>query len=79
MFLLEVTWWAHRTLLAPASSPGVMERHPDLQFVFTEQGTAWVPDELTRLDYFLDRMRASRRGGSQEREVRRCPSSRRCR
>jgi predicted TIM-barrel fold metal-dependent hydrolase len=33
-----------------------MDRHPDLQFVFTEQGTAWVPDELTRLDYYKGRL-----------------------
>ena len=45
MFLLEVTWWAHRTLWHLIYS-GVMERHPTLQFVFTEQGTAWVPEEL---------------------------------
>jgi seryl-tRNA(Sec) selenium transferase len=47
MFLLEVTWWAHRALWHLIYS-GVMERHPDLQFVFTEQGTAWIPDELAR-------------------------------
>jgi predicted TIM-barrel fold metal-dependent hydrolase len=56
MFLLEVTWWAHRTLWHLLFS-GVMERHPSLQFVFTEQGTAWVPDELTRLDYYHGRLR----------------------
>ena len=43
MFLLEVTWWAHRALWHLIFG-GVLERHPDLQFVFTEQGTAWVPD-----------------------------------
>ena len=45
MFLLEVTWWAHRTLWHLIFG-GVMERHPDLQFVFTEQGTAWLPEQL---------------------------------
>lgn len=55
MFLLEVTWWAHRTLWHLIYS-GVMERHPQLQFVFTEQGTAWVPEELTRLDYYKGRL-----------------------
>ena len=29
-----------------SSSSGVMERHPTLQFVFTEQGTAWLPEQL---------------------------------
>ena len=55
MFLLEVTWWAHRTLWHLIYS-GVMERHPTLQFVFTEQGTAWIPEELTRLDYYRGRL-----------------------
>jgi predicted TIM-barrel fold metal-dependent hydrolase len=66
MFLLEVTWWAHRTLWHLIFS-GVMERHPDLQFVFTEQGTAWIPDELTRLDYYHGRLAgAGGAKGSQE-------------
>jgi predicted TIM-barrel fold metal-dependent hydrolase len=66
MFLLEVTWWAHRTLWHLLFS-GVMERHPDLQFVFTEQGTAWLPDELTRLDYYHGRLRGvGGAAGSQE-------------
>ena len=42
MFLLEVTWWAHRGC-GTSSFGGALERHPDLQFVFTEQGTAWCP------------------------------------
>jgi len=63
MFLLEVTWWAHRTLWHLIFG-GVMERHPDLQFVFTEQGTEWVPDELARLDMYHGRMKSAK--GSQE-------------
>jgi predicted TIM-barrel fold metal-dependent hydrolase len=55
MFLLEVTWWAHRTLWHLIFA-GVMERHPDLQFVFTEQGTAWLPEQLATLDYYRQRM-----------------------
>ncbi len=66
MFLLEVTWWAHRTLWHLIFA-GVMERHPALQFVFTEQGTAWVPEELTRLDYYRDRLAGTGgAAGSQE-------------
>jgi predicted TIM-barrel fold metal-dependent hydrolase len=66
MFLLEVTWWAHRTLWHLLFS-GVMERHPDLQFVFTEQGTAWLPEELRRLDYYRGRLSgAGGADGSQE-------------
>lgn len=62
-FLLEVSWYAHRAFYQLILG-GALERHPDLQLVFTEQGTAWVPDELLRLDYFFDRMRSS--DGSQE-------------
>ena len=43
MFLLEVTWWSHRALTHLIVG-GALERHPDLQLVFTEQGTAWVPE-----------------------------------
>jgi predicted TIM-barrel fold metal-dependent hydrolase len=65
IFMLEVTWWAHRAL-PHLIFAGVMERHPDLQFVFTEQGTAWIPEELFRLDYFYLRMGTAL--GSQEHE-----------
>jgi predicted TIM-barrel fold metal-dependent hydrolase len=68
IFLLEVTWWANRTLWHLIVG-GAMERHPNLQFVFTEQGTAWIPERLAILDYFFDRMRGgSGGGGSQEME-----------
>jgi predicted TIM-barrel fold metal-dependent hydrolase len=55
MFLLEVTWWAHRTLWHLLFA-GVLERHPELQLVFTEQGAAWVPERLMSLDYYTARM-----------------------
>jgi predicted TIM-barrel fold metal-dependent hydrolase len=64
-FMLEVTWWAHRALWHLLFS-GVMERHPKLHFVFTEQGTAWIPETLLTLDYFYSRMRTA--VGSQEYE-----------
>jgi predicted TIM-barrel fold metal-dependent hydrolase len=63
MFLLEVSWYAHRALYQLMIG-GALERHPNLQLVFTEQGTAWVPDELTRLDYFFGRLGSG--DGSQE-------------
>ncbi|MCB0994752.1 MAG: amidohydrolase, partial [Acidimicrobiales bacterium] len=63
VFLLEVSWFAHRALTHLIVG-GVLERHPELRLVFTEQGTAWVPDELAKLDYFFDRMGGA--GGSQE-------------
>ena len=63
MFLLEVSWYAHRALYQLMIS-GALERHPNMQLVFTEQGTAWVPDELARLDYFFARLGSG--DGSQE-------------
>ncbi len=55
VLLLEVTWWAHRAFTHLLVS-GAFERHPGLELVLTEQGTAWLPEELARLDYFFDRM-----------------------
>ena len=63
IFLLEITWFSHRALTHLMVS-GALERHPNLQLVFTEQGTAWIPEELARLDYFFHRMRTA--VGSQE-------------
>ncbi len=56
MFMLEVTWWAHRSLWHLMFS-GVFERHPKLQYVLTEVGTSWVRDVLAKLDGFYDRMK----------------------
>ncbi|HEX3946394.1 MAG TPA: amidohydrolase family protein, partial [Acidimicrobiales bacterium] len=64
-FMLEVTWYAHRALWNLIFG-GVMERHPGLQFVFTEQGTAWIPETLGTLDFFFHRMGTA--VGSQEHE-----------
>jgi predicted TIM-barrel fold metal-dependent hydrolase len=33
---------------------GVLERHPRLKFVFTEQGSSWVPGALAQMDYSYD-------------------------
>jgi predicted TIM-barrel fold metal-dependent hydrolase len=63
MFLVEATWWAHRALWQLIYA-GVMERHPTLQFVFTEQGTAWLPEQLAILDGYAARMGDA--AGSQE-------------
>jgi predicted TIM-barrel fold metal-dependent hydrolase len=56
MFMLEVTWWAHRMLWHLMFS-GVLERHPDLQLVVTESGLGWVPEKLRELDLFFSRMK----------------------
>jgi predicted TIM-barrel fold metal-dependent hydrolase len=64
MFVLEVPWWAHRAMWHLMFS-GVLERHPDLQLVFTEQGTAWVPERLKELDHFYSRMRDASTGAQE--------------
>ena len=56
VYMLEVTWWAHRTLWHLMFS-GVFERYPKLQFALTETGTAWVPGVLSQLDEFYSRMK----------------------
>ena len=61
MFMLEVTWWAHRTLWHLMFS-GVFERHPRLQFVLTECGAGWVPEKLRELDAFYARMKHENEG-----------------
>ena len=56
MFMLEVRWWAHRPLWALIFE-GVFQRHPELQFVIAEAGSAWVPETLAELDQFYGRMK----------------------
>ena len=56
VYMLEVTWWAHRTL-GHLMFSGVFERYPKLQFALTETGTAWVPGVLSQLDEFYSRMK----------------------
>lgn len=63
LFMLESPFYSHRALSALIFG-GVLERHPDLQLVFTEQGTAWIGEELMKLDYMLDRLTHS--NGSRE-------------
>jgi predicted TIM-barrel fold metal-dependent hydrolase len=58
MFMLEVSWWAHRSLWHLMFS-GVFERHPNLQFVLTESGVSWAPGVLEQLDHFYDRMKSN--------------------
>ncbi len=61
MFMLEVTWWTQRALWHLMFS-GVFERYPDLKYVTTETGTAWVPETLGKLDSFHHRMKYSKYG-----------------
>jgi predicted TIM-barrel fold metal-dependent hydrolase len=56
IFMLEVTWFAHRALWHLMFS-GVFERHPELQFVMTETGTGWAPGTLRELDSYYNSMK----------------------
>jgi predicted TIM-barrel fold metal-dependent hydrolase len=55
MLLIELPWFAHRPVWHLIFS-GVLERHPTLRVVLTEQGLAWVPRGLATLDWFYRRM-----------------------
>jgi predicted TIM-barrel fold metal-dependent hydrolase len=46
----EIQFWFMRAL-AHLVFGGVFQRFPDLKFVLTETGCAWVPDELRKLDF----------------------------
>lgn len=49
MYILEVGFYANRALWHLVMS-GVFERHPSMVFVMTEQGSAWIPEVLNRMD-----------------------------
>jgi predicted TIM-barrel fold metal-dependent hydrolase len=49
IFFTEVVWFAHRIFWHLLWS-GVLERHPNLRLIFTEQFADWVPPLLQRLD-----------------------------
>ena len=49
IFFTEVCWFAHRLFWHLLWS-GVLERHPKLRLVFTEQFAEWVPGLLRQLD-----------------------------
>ena len=55
MLLIELPWFAHRAVWHLIFS-GVLERHPSLRIVLTEQGMAWIPRGLETLDWFFRRM-----------------------
>lgn len=51
--LFEFLFFSHRSLWHLIYG-GIFERHPNLRFAMTEQGTGWVPQQLAELDAFYD-------------------------
>ncbi|CAN7617349.1 amidohydrolase family protein [Phenylobacterium sp. LjRoot219] len=50
LFALECTYWPHRPLWFLIVG-GVLERHPGLKLVLTEQGSMWVREALFMMDH----------------------------
>jgi predicted TIM-barrel fold metal-dependent hydrolase len=55
IMLIELAWFSHRAVWHLIFG-GVLERHPNLRIVLTEQGTGWIPRGLETLDWFHRRM-----------------------
>lgn len=55
IMLIELPWYSHRPAWHLIFG-GVLERHPALRIVLTEQGLAWLPRGLETLDWFYGRM-----------------------
>ncbi len=68
LMLMEVQFFANRTLWHMLLS-GAFHRFPDLKLVMTEQGVAWVPDVLARMDHFWHQMNETGRIGELQFEV----------
>jgi predicted TIM-barrel fold metal-dependent hydrolase len=55
IMLIELPWFSHRSVWHLIFG-GVLERHPGLRVVLTEQGLGWLPRGLQTLDWFYGRM-----------------------
>jgi predicted TIM-barrel fold metal-dependent hydrolase len=62
LFIMEVPFYSQRPFVQLLLS-GVFERHPNLKFVMTEMGCAWLPPMLDRLDKVLEQIRTTGRTG----------------
>jgi predicted TIM-barrel fold metal-dependent hydrolase len=58
LYITETMFYSQRPFVQLLLS-GVFERFPRLKFVMTEQGCAWVPSVLERLDDMLEGIRAT--------------------
>jgi predicted TIM-barrel fold metal-dependent hydrolase len=61
LFITEVSFYSQRPFVQLLFS-GVFERFPNLKFVMTEMGCAWLPPTLKQLDTFLENMRSNKVG-----------------
>ncbi len=61
MYMLEAPFFANRVLWHLTMS-GVFERFADLVFIMTEQGSAWIPETLDRMDAMHSAMVAGKFG-----------------
>ncbi len=62
LFINEVSFYSQRPFVQMLLS-GVFERFPNLQFVMTEQGCAWLVPMLRRMDATLETIRTTGRTG----------------
>jgi predicted TIM-barrel fold metal-dependent hydrolase len=62
LFITEASFYSQRPFVQLLLS-GVFERFPKLTFVMTEQGCAWIPPMLRRLDATIDQIRKTGRTG----------------
>jgi predicted TIM-barrel fold metal-dependent hydrolase len=54
VWVFETHWWAHRALWHLMFS-GVLDRHPGLTLVLTEQAAGWIPELLRGMDVATER------------------------
>ncbi|HEY5014093.1 MAG TPA: amidohydrolase family protein [Acidimicrobiia bacterium] len=62
LFITEVSFYSQRPFVQLLLS-GVFERFPDLKFVMTEMGCAWLPPMLRHFDATLEQIRKTGRTG----------------
>jgi predicted TIM-barrel fold metal-dependent hydrolase len=53
IWCMESTFWVHRPLWFFILG-GILERHPQLKLIFTEQGVDWIPPTLMAMDGILE-------------------------
>jgi predicted TIM-barrel fold metal-dependent hydrolase len=62
LFITEVSFYSQRPFVQLLLS-GVFERFPNLKFVMTEMGCAWIPPMLRQFDGVLEQIRKTGRTG----------------